>query len=179
MRTKFDEALAFTLKWEGGYSLDSSDPGGETYCGISRVNHPDWPGWSWLDGEGLGEHGTYLNDESLRLFVRDIYRDEFWTPLRCDDMPGNVATAVFDTAVNVGKSRASRWLQGAVGVVQDGAIGPKTIAAVNASPDEAIRGVITSRSDHYVLIVAKNPALRKFMRGWTNRVEALRQEVSE
>jgi len=174
MKTKFDEALSFTLKWEGGYSYDEDDPGGETYFGISRVNHPNWPGWAILEASISGPPAS---DDVMDMAVGLFYRDEFWTPLRCDDMPGGVATALFDTAVNCGKPRASRWLQGAVGVVQDGAIGPKTIAAVNASPDEAIRGVINSRSDHYVLIVAKNPALRKFLNGWTNRVMALRQEV--
>lgn len=175
--TSFDRAMRFVLRWEGGYTHDDADPGGETYCGISRVNHPDWPGWSWLDGEELGEHGMAIDDDAMRGMVKDFYRAEFWNPLRCDDMPGGVATALFDTAVNCGKSRAARWLQAAVDVTQDGAIGPKTTVAVNASPDEAIRGLIASREEHYAVIVAKNAKLRKFMKGWQNRVDALKQEV--
>lgn len=168
----FDRALKFVLRWEGGYSHDEADPGGETYCGISRVNHPDWPGWAKVDS-GYAVEKMGLEDD-----VRDFYRTEFWTPLRSDDMPDNVAVVCFDTAVNCGKGRAARWLQEAVGVVQDGSVGPKTTAAVNAAPGEAIRGLFASRADHYVLIVAKNPALRKFLRGWDNRLNALRQEVA-
>ena len=168
--TPFDRAMRFVLRWEGGYSRDEADPGGETYCGISRVRHPSWPGWEDFD--------AHDNDHLVPLdMVKDFYRDEFWTPLRCDDMPGGVAIALFDTAVNCGKSRAARWLQGAVRVAHDGNIGPKTIAAVNASPDEATRGLIASREEHYAVIVAKNAKLRKFMRGWQNRVDALKQEV--
>lgn len=173
--TPFDRALRFVLRWEGGYSKDDADPGGETYCGISRVNHPGWDGWAQFDAvkhlDGLSVHSLMEDD------VRDFYRAEFWNPLRCDDMPGGVATALFDTAVNCGKSRAARWLQAAVYVTQDGAIGPKTTVAVNASPDEAIRGLIASREEHYAVIVAKNAKLRKFMKGWQNRVDALKQEI--
>jgi len=168
--TSFDRAMRFVLRWEGGYTHDEADPGGETYCGISRVNHPDWPGWAELDAHDI-DHLVPID------MVKDFYRAEFWSPLRCDDMPGNVATALFDTAVNCGKSRAARWLQGAVGVVRDGSIGPKTVAVVNASPDEAIRGLIASREEHYAVIVAKNAKLRKFMKGWQNRVDALKQEI--
>lgn len=34
---------------EGRYVNNPSDPGGETYCGISRVYHPAWPGWAAID----------------------------------------------------------------------------------------------------------------------------------
>ena len=36
----FKTSLARTLRWEGGYSDDPVDRGGETYRGISRKNFP-------------------------------------------------------------------------------------------------------------------------------------------
>ena len=32
----FDAAVSYVLKWEGGYSNDPDDPGGETNFGISK-----------------------------------------------------------------------------------------------------------------------------------------------
>lgn len=176
MRTKFDEALAFTLKWEGGYNFDSDDPGGATNHGVSLRFLENKPlDLADIDGDGVITWRDVLAMPAER--AAEIYRKYFWDYLSLGGLPGRVSTVCFDTAVNCGCSRASRWLQGAVGVVQDGSIGPKTIAAVNASPDEAIRGLFTSRADHYVVIVAKNPTLRKFLKGWTNRLDALRNEV--
>ena len=37
----FDKALKFVLKWEGGYSNDPNDPGGETKYGISKRSYPE------------------------------------------------------------------------------------------------------------------------------------------
>ena len=37
------------IKAEGRYDNNPSDPGGETYCGISRVYHPAWAGWATID----------------------------------------------------------------------------------------------------------------------------------
>ena len=45
----FDRAYAFTMGSEGEYQNDPIDPGGETWCGISRRANPDWPGWSIVD----------------------------------------------------------------------------------------------------------------------------------
>ena len=45
----FKKALTETLRHEGGYVNDPKDPGGETYKGISRKNHPDWEGWNIID----------------------------------------------------------------------------------------------------------------------------------
>lgn len=37
--------------YEGGYSCNPSDAGGETYFGISRRNNKTWSGWKIIDGE--------------------------------------------------------------------------------------------------------------------------------
>ena len=45
----FDLAYAPVAKWEGGWTHDSGDKGGETYAGIARAFFPDWPGWHFID----------------------------------------------------------------------------------------------------------------------------------
>jgi lysozyme family protein len=41
MKDNFDKALSFVLSWEGGYSNDPDDPGGETNFGISKRSYPN------------------------------------------------------------------------------------------------------------------------------------------
>lgn len=88
------KALRFTLKWEGGYSNDSDDPGGETNYGISKRAHPK---------EDI---------KNLKMDrVAKIYEDGYWKPAGCEALPLAESVAVFDTAVNCGVSRAKRWLR--------------------------------------------------------------------
>lgn len=174
--TPFDRALRFTLSWEGSYSFDPDDPGGATNHGVSLRFLENKPlDLADIDGDGVITWRDVLAMPKER--AEEIYRKYFWNYLTLGSILDRVALVTFDTAVNCGCGRAARWLQAAVGADQDGAIGPKTIAAVNAAPDDAIAGVIRARIEHYEVLVAKRAKLRKFMRGWLNRTDALKNEV--
>lgn len=90
----FRKSLQFTLKWEGGYSYDASDPGGETKWGISKRYHPD------VDIKNLTAEQA-----------ADIYAKEYWDACGCDDIPFPMCTVVFDTAVQPGIGHALDWLR--------------------------------------------------------------------
>lgn len=121
----FDRAFAIVLGHEGGYTADPMDPGnwtggapgrGEcrgTNWGISAASYPDLP------------IRTLTPDQA-----RAIYRRDYWDRVRGDRLPPSLALLVFDAAVNCGAGRAARWLQGALGVAQDGVVGEITIAAL-------------------------------------------------
>ncbi len=130
--TKYDRALDFTLAVEGGVSDDPRDLGGYTKKGVSllllKLKNLD------LDGDGIVTPADVdlLTDDQ----IRDVYRTEFWDRIKGDDLPAAVAFLVFDTAVNTGPRDAAIWLQKAlcqvgIKVAVDGAIGGKTISAVN------------------------------------------------
>lgn len=130
--TTWERCLVFTLREEGGVSDDQKDPGGRTDHGISSVFHP-----------GVAERIKSPED------LAEWYRSEFWAPCKCDLLPSPVAAAVFDFAVNSGPGDAVRAVQAAVGTVQDGAIGPRTLHAVYAGNALAIaRDVIAWRIVH-------------------------------
>lgn len=86
------KALTFVLKWEGEYSNDPNDPGGETKWGISKKAYPD---------------------EDIKNLTREraleIYATDYWLAAGCDTLPFPANVAVFDTAVNCGVNRAVRW----------------------------------------------------------------------
>lgn len=92
MRQTFDKAIKFVLKWEGGYTNDPNDPGGETKYGISKRAYPN------LNIKALTE------SDAIAIFKRD-----YWDKANCDNLPYPLDFVVFDTAVNCGVSRALNW----------------------------------------------------------------------
>ena len=89
----FDKALKFVLKWEGGYSNDLRDPGGETKYGISKRSYPK------LD----------ISKLTLKQ-AKEIYYQNYWLKAGCDKLPYPFNIVVFDTAVNMGRRRANEFL---------------------------------------------------------------------
>ncbi len=122
--TVFDTAFADVVGVEGGYTNDSRDPGnwtgGKVGAGVLR-------GTKY--GISAASFPT-LDIASLTLDqAKAIYHPKYWVPIAGDSLPPPVALVLFDCAVNQGLGAASIILQAALGVAQDGAIGPVTVAA--------------------------------------------------
>ena len=87
----------------------------------------------------------------------------------------------FDTAVNMGTVRAAKILQEAVGAKPDGKIGPKTRQAVKTQCDISALDVMTRycniRERVYRWIAANRDGADVFLKGWMNRLNALRVEA--
>lgn len=109
----FLSALSITLGHEGSYSADKSDPGGQTFCGISRVYWPMWPGWPKVD-KWLANGGQ---PPDLTLEIREFYYVNFWCRFQgnvISEISPEIAKEMFDTAVNLDVSDAVRFLQTAL-----------------------------------------------------------------
>ncbi len=119
--TLFDDAFASLIGREGGYVNDPRDAGGETKFGISKRSYPQ------------------LDIAALTLDqARAIYRRDYWDRMHADGLPAQLVMQVFDGAVNSGIETSLRWLQKAAGVVQDGVIGPATLAAINSQREDVL-----------------------------------------
>lgn len=168
----FERVMAFVQKWEGGKVDHPNDPGGRTNKGVTQKVFD-----AWRDGRGEPHQDVFdiSHDEAL-----EIYRANYWNKIRGDDLPERVALAVMDFAVNSGPNRAVRYLQGLIGVVSDGAIGPNTLAAVaRADPHELFRQYCDARGGFYDQIIANNSDLAVFRNGWFNRLNDLRRVGEE
>ena len=122
--SNFPYCLHTILTWEGGFVNLPSDPGGATNLGITLATFLEWK-----------PNGTVDDLKALTPsdpLVIQIYQTDYWSMVRCDDLPSGVDLICFDTAVNNGSHRAALWLQEACGVKADGMIGPVTLAAVAA-----------------------------------------------
>ena len=144
-----------------GYTNDPVDPGGETKFGIAK-------------NANLNVDVTRLTwDQAI-----NIYYDKYWLAGSCDKLPSRVAALHFDACVNNGISRANKMLQAAIGVTQDGDIGPITIQQVSKMNDIVLcEKLCDARLSFYKNIVSNNPSQVKYINGWTRRVEEMRTFV--
>lgn len=147
----FIRCFAVVIGTEGGYVNDPLDPGGETKFGVSKRAYPD------VDIAAL----TMADAQA-------IYFRDYWLKIAGDSLPVELAFLVFDAAVNSGVSRAVKWLQATAHVIEDGVIGPKTLAAVNAAqPGWAM----AAEYNHVrLLFMIGLPTWKRYGNGWARRL---------
>jgi lysozyme family protein len=163
MRDNFPAALTAVLVHEGGYVNHPRDPGGATNKGVTQRVYDDW-----RVNRGLAPRSVQHIQQAE---VAEIYRKQYWDACRCDDLPTGVDYCVFDFAVNSGVNRAARYLQRAVGVLEDGKIGPVTIAAVKAKcASDTINGICDAR----LAFLKSLGTFPTFGKGWSRRVSDVR-----
>ncbi|QOF71488.1 glycoside hydrolase family 108 protein [Aminobacter sp. SR38] len=162
MDRNFARALSLVLKHEGGWSDHPADPGGATMKGVTLANFRRYvkPGATKDDLRGI-------SDEQLAT----VYRRFYWDAVHGAELPDGIDYAVFDFAVNSGPGRAARYLQGVVGVVQDGRIGPATISATKAMMRAT---VINDLCDKRMKFLRGLKTWPTFGKGWTSRVSGVR-----
>lgn len=163
MKNNFDSSLKDVLVHEGGWADHPADPGGATMKGVTLAVF-------------RRHYGSNKTKDDLRNITDEqlahIYRTGYWDKCKCDDLPAGVDYAVFDSAVNSGPGRGAKWLQGAVGAVQDGRIGPNTLAKVAAHDPKTI---IDDMLDRRLRFLQSLRIWRTFGRGWRRRVEGVRE----
>ncbi len=166
----FQASLPFILRWEGGYVNHPDDPGGATNKGVTQRVYDDWRIRKGL----LARDVRQIASEE----VHTIYEANYWLPPRCDLLRQHLDLVQFDTAVNMGVSRAVRMLQASLNCLVDGDFGPGTRrAAESCDLGTAIRTYCDRRETYYRQLATKRPKLAVFLKGWMNRLNALRKEV--
>lgn len=162
----FQQSIAVVLQNEGGYkAADSTDPGGETYKGISRGNFPAWEGWTVIDtAKKFPLFPKSLEENQLlQMKVLDFYQKEFWqfSAIKSQDL----ATKLLDLCVNMGKGTGITMLQQifkkeyGLAASIDGKWGPNTELFVNRpSPQALLKLLRVAAAVHYGDIAKSNPA---------------------
>ena len=153
----FDTAFDLLITHEGGFSNHPDDPGGATMYGITEKV-----------ARANGYTGA-MRDLTLD-FSKSIYRKSYWDACRCDQMPDTLRYPLFDAAVNSGPGQAIKWLQSAVGVKADGAIGPVTQQAVNMAAPQPTRQKMIGNRLRFMTELANWPS---FSKGWARRIAAI------
>ena len=99
-----------------------------------------------------------------------IYRTLYWDALAADELPPGLDHALFDFAVHSGVPRAARALQRALGVADDGRIGPATIAAARQADAMLMLGRLCAERRAFMSGLS---TWRTFGKGWSARMNAV------
>lgn len=154
----FPASLTFTLSEEGGFADNAADPGGATMKGITLATYREFvPNATVDDLKAIPDFA-----------VSFIYWSDYWREMKCDALPGGIDLTVFDFGVNVGPSESVRMLQRAVGVDDDGDLGPISMSAIGAaSPSSVIASLAGAQKAYYQAL----PDFAMFGDGWVARTE--------
>jgi lysozyme family protein len=157
---KFENALKFTLQWEGGYVNHPADPGGATNMGITQGAYDAY------------RRSIKLNPQPVRGITRaevdTIYRKRYWDAINGDTLGEMLGIALFDVAVNMGVGRAREFMRKVKSMLDD-----------DPSNDdlEMARRVTDLRVSFYYSLARRRPTMRVFLKGWLNRARALKKAI--
>lgn len=162
---RFDIFIEEVLKNEGGYVNDKNDPGGETKYGISKKSFPN------------------INIKELtKDDAKKIYKERYWNDLY-DEIPNKFfAFKLFDLGINIGVKRVIKILQQTLNeygrkdifiepLIVDGIFGKKTLKAVIDNANIIENRFYASIEIFYRNLVEHNIKLKKFLKGWLNRLK--------
>jgi len=97
-----------------------------------------------------------LNIKSLTVEqAGEIYRKRYWDAADCDSLLYPLDVITFDAAVNCGAARSKEWSK-------------------NYSDPVDLLG---RRSLYYLRVIKAQPKLKKFLKGWLNRISDLANDV--
>ena len=137
-----------------GYVNIPQDRGGVTKYGIAQNANPN------VDVRSLT-----LND-AMR-----IYEKKYWFGGKCNILEYPLSIIHFDGCVNHGPGRATKFLQRAVGVEEDGVIGKMTLAKIDKQGiSNVIQRISEIRSKFYYSLVERDPSQHIFLKGWMRRI---------
>lgn len=104
-----------------------------------------------------------------------VFRTQYWPKWRGEEIVNQqVADIVVDWFFNSG-AWGIRIPQRILGLKEDGIVGPKTIAAVNAQdPKRFFAQVVEARAKFFRNIVKNNASQAVFLDGWLNRLNTFK-----
>jgi len=163
------------LQVEGGYINDPSDSGGPTRFGITQA---------------VARQFDYVGPmkDLPRALAFEIYADHYWNEVRADDLlliSAKIAEEVVDTGVNMGPSRAAKFFQRVLNVLNnnqalygdlkvDGLIGVKTVSAFEVCFRAKGESVIflalnCLQGSYYISLAESHPKNERFILGWLKK----------
>lgn len=166
-KNEYDAALA-TVDWEARkdkagnvdvYQLPSGDMGGSyEVAGINNRYHP-------AAAEMLKNLPPAERRDAAAKYIVE-YTKPFTSQL-----PVAYRPFFQDLAFNRGIGGATRFLQRAIGVKDDGMLGPQTLKALEGlNPNQVMKDVSVEQMTYERRLAEQNPERKKFLNGLQNRV---------
>ena len=158
------------LRWEGGFSNDPKDHGGETNMGVTIAT------WK-SQGYDIDKDGD-IDVQDLKLMkVSDfeIILRKYWDKWKADQIKNqSVANILVDWVWGSGK-----WgiviPQRILKVYPDGLVGQQTLAALSVVNQRGFFDAIKFERATFLHNIVKNdPSQERFINGWLNRLNSFK-----
>ena len=184
--------IPFLIKWEAGISKksnetneslfqrarktgwadDPDDLGGQTMVGVTMATYEEYCRRKGYPKPTTGR----LMDLSYNDW-KSILKMLYWDRWNADEIRSQSIAEIVCDFVWASGVHGIKVPQDLVGVVPDGIVGPKTLAAVNSrNPRELFDQIKIARFDFIEDICRERPANNKFKRGWMNRINDIKFE---
>lgn len=170
-------------RWEGGISCDATDlavrdaADAAIRCHTNQgIRYSTFRAWALERGRDAS-HAAFFRLSAQTW--EQLFFDLFWNP-----MMGSLivhqrpAMQLVDFAWGSGPFEAVRAVQRALnadfgaGLVVDGRMGPRTLAAINAAPADPLnRSIHRARTAYLLDLIRRVPSQEKFRNGWLRRVD--------
>lgn len=158
----YDTAFLRVVGHEGKFQNDRQDRGNWTSGVIGQGE---------LKGTKYGISAMSYPNEDIRNLTleraKEIYYEDFWLRVSGDELHDALAYQLFDAAINHGIGNAVRMLQRAVGVADDGRMGPITRGAVQS---EGVDNVLKKFNAERIRFFTNISTFDRYGRGWMRRV---------
>lgn len=168
-QTDLDSSLGHLLESEGGWSNHPSDRGGATMYGVTQATYN-----AWRDRVKRPKQSVKLISHEE---ARELYETLYWKEAGCDRLPWPINYLVFDAAVNSGPERSLKWMQAALGLHQDGKVGPKTVQAalevVESGNARRLLAIVDQRVQFLASLVRRSTSQLDFLLGWWRRTQKI------
>jgi len=188
-----EKVIPHILKWECGISAKLGETAVQLFersRSKGYVNDPLDRGGATQSGLTIGAYKEYCLKRRLPTpTVTDlknikyatwlaILKENYWDRYKADQILNqSVANICVDYVWGSGKYGITK-VQKALGLVNDGIVGAKTIAAINAKPALTMFNLVKNvRIAHYNAIVKASPSQARFLKGWISRVNDLKFSV--
>lgn len=175
MRKNRSTIMAWLSAYEGGFVNHPRDPGGATNRGVTQRVYD-----AFRRRQGVATRSVrHITDAEHDA----IYFQQYWTPVRGDDLPSGLDATVFDFAVNSGVSRSAKTLQRALramghDIAVDGHVGEMTLDAVQKVVRAGkLADLIIDINERRFAFVKRLSTFDAFGKGWTRRIMGHRMGV--
>ena len=162
------QSMDIMMKLEGGKSDLKSDRGGRTNLGVTQREFD-----KFRQKQGLAPKDVF---SITKQEAQQVYKIGYWNIIKGDELPLNVAHAMFSFALTDGPQDSIRFIQRLLGVEVTGFMGPKTKQAIWNACKNGDRK-LTERILNRQIARYENDEQEQFKKGWVRRVQKLREKI--
>ena len=161
-----EKMVPFLRKWEGGYVNDKDDAGGCTMAGITIGTYRKY-------------YGSKKTCTDLKFITQKewlhIFKKGYWDKMKADDIINqSIAQLCVDMCWGSGPITSIKKIQRTLGLKDDGIVGPKTLAALNADPHKEVFDKLWQMRYEWFHQIAQKGNNKKFLKGWLRRLNDIK-----